>query len=89
VCSAQAFKGRWLLEAQPAQEDQCESTLLRYEIQVVPQLNGVPLPRALLTYLLEQGLPANLSAVAAHAERIAQVRAHLACVPANARSRGS
>ena len=70
--NVQGFKGRWLLERRLSAG--IESTMMRYEIQVVPKLKGVWLPRPLVAYLLNQGLPANISALAAQAERIAQAR---------------
>ena len=64
----QEFSGRWVVEPDPAVRDGLQfATILRYELSLVPRW---PLPAALVTHVVQAGLPANIRAVALRAEEV-------------------
>ena len=64
----QEFSGRWVVEPDPAVRDGLQlATVLRYELSLVPRW---PLPPALVTHVVQAGLPANIRAVARRAEQV-------------------
>ena len=77
----QEFSGRWVVEPDPAVRDSLQfATVLRYELSLVPRW---PLPPALVTHVVQAGLPANIRAVARRAEQVPPAfssRLHSACV---------
>lgn len=77
----QEFSGRWVVEPDPAVRDGLQlATVLRYELSLVPRW---PLPPALVTHVVQAGLPANIRAVARRAEQVPPAlssRLHSACV---------
>ncbi|KAK9837252.1 hypothetical protein WJX81_001866 [Elliptochloris bilobata] len=67
------FSGRWVVEPDPGVCDGLQfATILRYELSLVPRW---PLPSALVTHVVQAGLPGNIRAVARRAEELAQHRA--------------
>lgn len=56
------------MEPDPAVRDGLQfATILRYELSLVPRW---PLPSALVTHVVQAGLPANIRAVALRAEEV-------------------
>ncbi len=70
-----------MVEPDPAVRDSLQfATVLRYELSLVPRW---PLPPALVTHVVQAGLPANIRAVARRAEQVPPAfssRLHSACV---------
>ena len=67
-CPSQEFSGRWVVEPDPTVRDGLQfATILRYELSLVPRW---PLPSALVTHVVQAGLPANIRAVAWRAEEV-------------------
>ena len=60
----QEYSGKWTVEADPMAS---LSTLLRYEITIVPKLS---IPSALVSCIVKAGLPANIMALAKRAEQV-------------------
>lgn len=65
------FSGCWLVSPSPppAEGGPSLSTILRYDVAVVPHLS---VPSALVAHVVRNGLPANLKAIAAEAEAMAR-----------------
>ncbi len=59
----QEFSGRWVVEPSP----NGLSTLLRYEISVVPKMS---IPSTFVSHIVRMGLPTNVSAIAERAEQV-------------------
>ena len=64
VLVVQEYSGKWTVEADPMAS---LSTLLRYEITIVPKLS---IPSALVSCIVKAGLPANIMALAKRAEQV-------------------
>lgn len=62
------YSGKWTVEADPMAS---LSTLLRYEITIVPKLS---IPSALVSCIVKAGLPANIMALAKRAEQLSEER---------------
>ncbi|KAK9823512.1 hypothetical protein WJX72_003333 [[Myrmecia] bisecta] len=65
----QEYSGKWVVEPDPSVRDGLSSTLLRYEITVVPKWS---IPSTIVTRVVKAGLPANILAIVKRAEQIAQ-----------------
>jgi hypothetical protein len=67
AAGAQVFSGRWVVEPDPTVQNGLElAAVLRYELSLLPRW---PLPAALVTHVVQAGLPANIRAVARRAEQ--------------------
>lgn len=61
------LNGRWVVEPSPGASSTGMATILRYDISIMPRFN---LPSAIVSYIVRGGLPANIKAVAARAEKV-------------------
>lgn len=66
----QQFSGRWVIEPD-ASSSAGRATVLRYDISVQPR---IPMPSAVVSYVVRAGLPANVKAVVQRAEQQANKR---------------
>jgi len=66
----QQFSGRWVIEPD-ASSSVGRATVLRYDISVQPR---IPMPSAVVSYVVRAGLPANVKAVVQRAEQQANKR---------------
>jgi hypothetical protein len=66
----QQFSGRWVVEPD-ASSSAGRATVLRYDISVQPR---IPMPSAVVSYVVRAGLPANVKAIVQRAEQQANKR---------------
>lgn len=64
------LRGRWIVEPDPSSPSPV-ACLLRYDLTIQPRL---PLPAAIVSYVVRAGLPANIRALVVRAEQLAEDR---------------